>query len=91
MHAAAIQQAEGLTEVVGQVVGEYAGQQGAGQAAQTVHADCTDRVVNLELLVDKLNAKDDYETGDDADEGRADRGDRVTAGGDGDQTGKRAV
>ena len=56
-----------------------------------MHRDSADGVVDLGNVVEELNREDAEHTGDDADDGRAERVNDVAARGDGDQTGQRTV
>ena len=56
-----------------------------------MHRDSADGVIDLGNIVEELNREDAEHTGDDADDGRAERVNDVAARGDGDQTGQRTV
>ena len=79
--AAAVEQAgDGALDAVPAVavgaVGEQARRRDAPEAADAVHGDRADRVVDLELALDEDDGADHDEAGDDADDEGADRGRR---------------
>ena len=56
-----------------------------------MHGNGAYGVVDLQFLVDEFNGADNGDSGDDPNQKGAGYGHEVTAGGDGDQTGQRAV
>ena len=71
--------------------GKQADGDGAPRTVHAVHRDSADGVIDLGNIVEELNREDAEHTGDDADDGRAERVNDVAARGDGDQTGQRTV
>ena len=62
------------------------------RTVHAVHRDGADGVIDLGNVVEELNRQKMHEhTGDDADDGRAERVNDVAARGDGHQTGQRTV
>ena len=90
VEAAAVEYAERL-DLSAIIVCEQAGKDGAQSAVDAVYADSADRVVYLELLIDKLDAEYNREACTDADDRGTHRGYHIAACGDRYQTCQRAV
>ena len=71
--------------------GKQTDRQCAPQAVHAVDRHRTDRVVDLGNVIEKFHREDAEHASHDADHGRAEGVDHITAGGDGHQTGQRTV
>ena len=87
---AAVKQA-GRGDLGSIIVGKQSNQDGTQRAVDAMHTDRADRIIHLELLVDKFDTEYHGKARADADDRSAHRGDDITARGDCDQTGQRAV
>ena len=90
VQAAAVEQAEGLN-FGAVVVCEQAGEDGAQSAVDAVYADSADRVVYLELLIDKFDTEYNGKACADTDDNRTERSNHIAACGDTNKTCKRSV
>ena len=73
------------------VCGEDTGKNGSKDSADAVYRDCTDRIVDLEHLVDESYGADHCAAAEESDHCGTTDGNHVTACRDADQTGKHAV
>ena len=71
--------------------GEQAGCNGAPHAVHAVHGNSADRVINLDNVIKEFNGEDAEHTGNDADDGSAERINHIAACGNGNQTGQSTV
>ena len=90
MEAAAVEYAERLN-LSAIIVSEQAGKDGAQCAVDAVHADSADRIIDLELLIDKFDTEYNGKACADTDDNRTERSNHIAACGDGYQTCQRAV
>ena len=71
--------------------GKQTDRQCAPQAVHAVDRHRTDRVIDFGNVIKEFHREDAEHASHDADHGRAERVDHITAGGDGHQTGQRTV
>ena len=70
---------------------EHAGQDSTCSTAGTMYGNCTDRIVNVQLLVKELNRENNENTGNQADSKGTGNADHIAASGNTHQTCKGAV
>ena len=90
VEAAAVEYAERLN-LSAIIVSEQAGKDGAQCAVDAVHADSADRIIDLELLIDKFDTEYNGKACADTDDNRTERSNHIAACGDGYQTCQRAI
>ena len=90
VEAAAVEYAERLN-LSAIIVSEQAGKNRAQCTVDAVHADSADRIINLELLIDKFDTEYNGKACADTDDNRTERSNHIAACGDGYQTCQRAV
>ena len=71
--------------------GEQTGCDGPPHAVHAVHGNSADRVIDLDNIIKKFNGEDAEHTGNDADDGSAERINHIAACGNGNQTGQGTV
>ena len=71
--------------------GEEAGENGTQGAADTMDRDRTDRIINFGDLIKEFNSQNDHNPKYNTHDGRAQRRNRITAGGNANETGKGSV